>query len=149
VKRIVIVCLVLCFCLALSANVLDPGALIGSRKNPVSSRTIIQTEVIEDGRKLGLVDLAINGVIRGTLADMYLLALQVSEGDEIPSIQNVDREYMLVVFSVENINGIASLGHTALDNGKKDVELLMSKRIIQQLDHNLLIEYSYPLDLLI
>jgi hypothetical protein len=34
------------------------------------------------------------------------LALQVSEGDEIPSIQNVDREYMLVVFSVENIKDL-------------------------------------------
>ena len=105
-RRIVLVCLVLSFCSVLSAKVLEPGAPIGSRKNPIPIRTTIQTEILEDGRRLAIADLAINGVMRGILADIYLLALQVVEGNDIPSIQNDDREYMLVVFSVDNIEDL-------------------------------------------
>lgn len=46
----------------------------------------------------------------------------------------------------ENVNVIASLGHKALDNGKRDVQLLLSMRAIENLDENLLIEYRMPLD---
>jgi hypothetical protein len=47
----------------------------------------------------------------------------------------------------QRINSIASLGHAKLDNGKRDLELIMGTRTIQSLDHNLLIEYTHPLDL--
>lgn len=105
-KKWFVISVMLLICSLLNAKVLDPEAPMGSRKNPVPIRTTIQTEILEDGQRMAIADLAINGVMRGTLAKIYLLALQVAEGDEVPSIQNDDREYMLVVLSVDNIEDL-------------------------------------------
>ena len=101
-KRWLIVFVFIIIATVLPAKVLDPNAPAGSRKNPVPVRTTISTIVTENGRKIANTDLAINGVMRGQLANIFIFAMFISEGVDLPSIDDDSKEYMIVVLSVDN-----------------------------------------------
>ena len=104
-KKLLIV-LVLFATSTLFAKVLDPAAPFGSRKNPVPVRTTIGAVVNENGIDVANVELRVNGVMRGVLADMFILALQVATDANIPTITDKQKEYMIVVLSVESLEDL-------------------------------------------
>jgi hypothetical protein len=106
VKKVLAIVFVLLMVFQLQAKVLDPTALVGSRKNPVPLLDNIHIEIVEYGNKIAMANVKVNGVMRGTYADIYLSMNGMAEGVYVPEIVSDSQEYMIVVLSFENIKDL-------------------------------------------